>query len=66
MIALPLRRKMAEECWESGWAIDLSANGMRLRTPVCLPLKQRVRLQFALPIGLDNLAFTMPYLQRFQ
>lgn len=39
----------AEECWERGWAVDFSANGMRLRTHVCLPLKQRVALQFALP-----------------
>ena len=44
----------AEECWESGWAVDLSANGMRLRTHVCLPLKQRIALQFALPISRDN------------
>ena len=49
-----LAEDAAEECWESGWAVDLSANGMRLRTPVCLPLKQRVRLQFALPISPDN------------
>ncbi len=45
----------AEECWESGWAVDMSANGIRLRTHVCLPLQQRVALQFALPISPDNL-----------
>ena len=44
----------AEECWESGWAVDLSANGMRLRTHVSLPLKQRIALQFALPIAPDS------------
>lgn len=44
----------AEECWESGWAVDLSANGMRLRTHVCLPLQQRVALQFALPARHDD------------
>ena len=36
-------------CWERGWAVDISAGGMRLRTYECLPLRQRFALQFWLP-----------------
>ncbi len=40
-----------EPCWDRGWAVDISGGGMRLRTYACLPLRQRLALQFWLPDG---------------